>query len=246
MCTLVVVTGGSAGLGRALLEHAPPGSQRIDVSRSGPHDPSIEHVSADLADPSCWPDVGAELAARIAGFAGDRVTVVHNAGTIAPVGFAGEIDADAYTRLVLLDAAAPAVLGHHVLAALRSHDAPRRELVQVSSGAARTVYPGWSGYGAGKAAVDHWVRTVDAEQRARAGDHGGVRVLAIAPGVVATAMQAAIRATDAADFPTVDRFHDLHDTGSLTDPDDAARALWARLDDAHADRDLGPVLDLRG
>ncbi len=241
MDTLVIVTGGSAGLGRALLRHAPAGAARVDVSRSGPPDPAIAHVAADLADPDAWGPLGADLAARIAAADVDRVTVIHNAGGLEPIGFAGEVDADAYTRLVLLDAAAPLVLGHHVLAALRDHPAARRELVQISSGAARTAYPGWSAYGAAKAGIDHWVRTVSAEQRER----GGVRVLSIAPGVVATAMQSAIRDTDARDFPTVERFRDLHAGGALADPDDAARALWSRLDDAHADPDLGPVLDLR-
>ncbi|MEX0834806.1 MAG: hypothetical protein WD010_01855, partial [Nitriliruptor sp.] len=68
-----------------------------------------------------------------------------------------------------------------------------------------------------------------------------VRVLAVAPGVVATDMQVAIRATDAADFPNVDRFRDLHASGELADPDDVAARLWRRLDDPGA----GPVTDLR-
>lgn len=242
MGPLIIVTGGSAGLGRALLAHAPADATRIDVSRSGPDDDAVEHVAADLADPASWAGVGDALADRIAAAPdAPRVTFIHNAGGLDPIGFAGEVDADAYHRLVLLDAAAPLVLGHRVLTALSAHPAPRRELVQLTSGAARTAYPGWSAYGAAKAGVDHWVRTVSAEQA----DRGGVRVTAIAPGVVATGMQAAIRATDATDFPNVARFHDLHDTGQLTDPDDAARALWARLDDAFADPDLGPVMDLR-
>lgn len=242
MRPLIIVTGGSAGLGRALLAHAPTDATRVDVSRSGPDDATVAHIAADLADPASWPTVGEEVAARIAAAVdAPRITFVHNAGGLDPVGYAGEVDADAYQRLVLLDAAAPMVLGHRVLAALRDHPAPRRELIQLTSGAARTPYPGWSAYGAAKAGVDQWVRTVAVEQR----DRGGVRVTAIAPGVVATAMQATIRDTDAADFPQVARFHQLHDAGQLVAPDDAARALWARIDQAWADPELGPVLDLR-
>jgi benzil reductase ((S)-benzoin forming) len=238
---LVVVTGGSAGLGQALLTHAPAGAARVDVSRSGPSDVTVDHVAADLADPASWRTVGDDLAARIATFGGDRVTVIHNAGTLDPIGYAGEVDAEAYTRQVLLDAAAPQVLGHRVLAALRSHPARRRELVLLSSGAARTAYPGWSAYGAGKAAVDHWVRAVAQEQA----DRGGVRVLAVAPGVVATGMQAMIRATSGEDFPPVSRFHALHEDGELADPDDVAARLWALPDDAATDAEVGPVVDLR-
>jgi hypothetical protein len=109
----------------------------------------------------------------------------------------------------------------------------------ISSGAARSVYEGWSAYGAGKAALDHWVRTAGAEQERRG---GRVRILAVAPGVVETAMQAQIRATDAADFPEVQRFHELAERGELRAPEEAARDVWSLLD-----RELpnGAVVDLR-
>ncbi|MTV25757.1 SDR family NAD(P)-dependent oxidoreductase [Nitriliruptoraceae bacterium ZYF776] len=237
MGALVVVTGGSAGLGRALLAAAPAGADRLDVSRCGPDLDGVDHLAADLADPSAWAEVGSELGRRIAEHDADRITVVLNAGTIEPIGFAGEVDADAYARGVLLNAAAPQVVGHHVLAALARHPAPRRELVAISSGAARKTYPGWSSYGAAKAGLDHWVRAVADEQQRR----GGVRVHAIAPGVVATGMQSVIRDTPTDDFPPVERFHQLYATGELLDPDDVARRLWAALDDP----DLPAVCDLR-
>lgn len=237
MAALVIVTGGSAGIGRALLAAAPAGADRLEVSRSGTDLDGVEHLTADLASPATWSEVGTELARRIAGSDADRVTVVHNAGTIEPIGFAGEVDPEAYTRAVLLNSGAPQVLGHHVLGALRDHPARRRELVLVSSGAAYKSYPGWSGYSAAKAAVDQWVRAVADEQARR----GGVRVHAIAPGVVATGMHAVIRDTDERDFPSVERFRRLHAEGALLDPGDVARQLWEALDDPA----LPAVTDLR-
>ncbi len=55
----------------------------------------------------------------------------------------------------------------------------------ITSGAAQKVYPGWSAYGASKAAMDQWVHVVGAEQQVR----GGVKVFGVAPGVVDTPMQ---------------------------------------------------------
>lgn len=240
MDTLVIVTGGSAGLGRALLDTAPDGARRVDVSRSGhPEVPEVRHVAADLADPASWPSVGDAIAEEVTGRDWQRVTVIHAAGVLEPIGFAGEVDTDAYTRNVLLNSAATQVIGHLALAPMRGLDT-RCELVMLSSGAARTAYPGWSSYGAAKAATDHWVRCVAAE---RAHRDGHIRVLSVAPGVVATGMQEFIRSTSEHDFPPVERFHRLHAEGHLEDPDDVARRLWRLLD---ADPPIaGPVVDLR-
>lgn len=235
----MIVTGGSSGLGRSVLAAVPDDADLIDVSRSGP--PAlkrpVDHVAADLADPAAWGPTSARLGERIAAADADRITLIHAAGTIEPIGFAGEVDAGAYARSVLLGSAAGQVLGAEFLAAVAGLDGVRRELVMIGSGAARTAYPGWSAYGAGKAALDQWVRAVAAEQERR----GGVRVLSVAPGVVATAMQARIREVDDADFPPVERFRRLHADGELEDADDVARRLWALLEDPPDD----PVVDLR-
>lgn len=224
MATLVIVTGGSRGIGAAACRHAPDGSHILEVSRSG-GTPDTEHIPADLADPATWATVGQRVAAVIADRQPERTVFIHSAALLSPVGFAGEVDADAYLANVLLNSAATQVLGHHYLAAVRNRPG-RHQLCLVSSGASTGVLPGWSGYGAGKAAMDHWVRNVGAEQRVR----GGVEVTAIAPGVVDTAMQEEIRGTDTTHFPDVDRFHDYHRTGQLRSPDDVAVRLWELLD----------------
>ncbi len=225
MDILVIVTGGSSGLGRALLDTAPAGSTRVDISRSGHPDGDVTHVRADLSDPASWADVGDRIAALVTSRTWERITFIHNAGTLDPIGFVGETDADAVTSNVLLNSASGQVLGHRFLAAVRGLGGCR-ELVMISSGAAQKAVPGWSTYSASKAALDAWVAGVGAEQQQR----GGVRVLSVAPGVVATPMQAAIRRTDEHDFPGVQRFRDLHDDGQLVDPAVAAGNLWALLD----------------
>lgn len=235
--TLLLLTGGSAGIGRALAGAAPDRARIVDVSRSG-CDLADRHVAADLADPGSWDAVAAAVDEEVAGSDAGRITFVHAAGVLDPMGFAGEVDTDGYTANVLLNSAAGQVLGHRFLAAVADRGDVRRELVLLSSGAASTPYPGWSAYCAGKAALDQWVRAVGLEQEER----GGVTVCAIAPGVVATGMQARIREMDAEDFPRVERFRELHAEGELRDPDLVARQLWDVLDRGVA---TGSVLDLR-
>jgi benzil reductase ((S)-benzoin forming) len=235
---LVMVTGGSSGLGRALLDAAPADSVRIDISRSGHGGDGVRHLHADLADPATWAEVGRVIAQVVAEREWGRITFVHNAGTLTPIGFVGETDADAVTTNVLLNSASGQVLGHHVLQAMRELTC-RRELVLISSGAGRRPVPGWATYGASKAAFDLWARTVGEEQAQR----GGAVVLSVAPGVVDTPMQEEIRRTDPADFPEVERFRDLHASGSLADPDATAARMWELLDDPTLQ--TGSVIDLR-
>ena len=235
--SLVIVSGASSGIGLAMVRSVPwPGARVIDISRRGA--PGLEHLAADLADPRQWERVTSLFAREIEGFAGERVVFVHAAGTLEPIGFAGEVDAAAYRRAVLLGAACPQVLGDAFLRSARKTRADCR-LLLITSGAAHSVYPGWSAYGAGKAAIDQWVRTAGAEQ-ARRGDR--VRVMAVAPGIVATAMQDQIRVTPAGDFPDVARFVEFFDSGQLRDPREVAAEIWALLG-----RELpnGAVVDLR-
>jgi benzil reductase ((S)-benzoin forming) len=214
-----------------------PGARVIDISRRGAA--GIEHFPADLADPASWPSVADLFAAEMAGFAGERIVFVHCAGTLEPIGFAGEVDAAGYTRQVLLNSAAPQVLGDAFLRAASGTEAPCT-LLLISSGAASTVYEGWSAYGAGKAAVDQWARVAGAEQKRRGGRG---RVLSVAPGVIATPMQEQIRGMTEDAFPVVERFRELHRAGALRDPVDAARDLWGLVvKDTFAN---GAVLDLR-
>lgn len=230
------MSGGSSGLGAALLARCPRDATRYDLSRSGSE--HAEHVEADLSTGDGW-DVAARFFDEVvAGSNAERVTFIHNAGTLTPMGFAGEVDPDAYRTNVLLNSASPQVLGDAFLRAARATDAPC-DLVVIGSGAATSPYPGWSSYGAAKAAAAQWVRTAGLEQ-----DHRGSnnRVVWIAPGVVDTPMQAEIRSMSQDQFPNVERFRALHEEGDLVSPEDAADAVWRVLD---SDFDNGAVLDVR-
>ncbi len=86
-------------------------------------------------------------------------------------------------------------------------------LVNISSGAARRAYAGWSTYCAAKAGVDRLTECIALEER----DHG-LRAFAVAPGVVDTAMQERIRASSRSDFPELPRFLELERRGHFNSP----------------------------
>jgi benzil reductase ((S)-benzoin forming) len=223
---LVIVTGGSSGIGHAVLATAPERTHRITVSRRSAEDVAPGFLEADLADPRAWERVGHVLDAIATEREWRRITFVQSAGTLDPTGFAGEVDPGRYERNLLVNAAAPLALGHRFLAGV-SHLRCRRELAIVTSGAADKDVAGWSSYGAAKAAVDRWISTVAVEQERR----GGVRVLALNPGVTDTSMQELIRSLDARDFPQVERYRERHAAGELVDPVSVARLVWGVLED---------------
>jgi benzil reductase ((S)-benzoin forming) len=234
--TLIWVTGASQGIGKALIQAVPwPGARVIGVSRSP--GPASVHLAADLAGSAGWDMLEASFHRELADFPGGRVVFLHAAGAIGPVGFTGETDPRDYRASVLLNAAAPLIVGEAFLRAGR-HLACRRQLVLLSSGAARRAYPGVAAYGAAKAAVDQWVRATGNEQARR----GDAQVLSINPGRVATVMHEQLRATSADQLPDRPEFIRLHEEGLLRDPRDVARRLWSLLDNPGITS--GQVLDL--
>lgn len=237
MSSLIWISGASGGIGQALVRTVPwPDARIIGISRR--EAPGIETVQADLSDPGHWERVALTFAKESKGFAGNRAVFIHAAGTLDPIGFAGEVSGAAYLSNVVVNSAAPQALGHLFLAETAGLRASRH-LVMLTSGAAKSVYPGWSSYGAGKAAIDQWVRDVGAEQDLRG---GGAEVLAIAPGTIDTGMQAELRATDEADFPSRQKFVDLHAAGKLTPPDEAAAKIWGLVGKGLPN---GSIIDLR-
>ncbi len=198
---------------------------------------SVEHISADLSDPDSWPPVASQIESMFLELRPTRSVFVHSAGSLTPISHVADADVPSFTRNVLLNSAAGQVLGMVYLKALTGSEGIH-DLVMISSGAASNAYPGWAAYGAGKAALDHWVRAVGLEQKIR----GSVRVSAIAPGVLDTPMQAEIRDSNETDFPSVDRFRRLKSEGNLVSPEDAAHKMWRLIESG---LETGSVVDLR-
>lgn len=209
MTRKAIVTGHSRGIGAALaaLLRA-EGWEVLGLSRS-----AGERV--DLADPAAltaWLTGG-----RLAGFLADagEVLVINNAGLLGPVGVDGPLDAASTVAAVNVNVTAPILLTDAVIAQ-RPADATVR-VAHISSGAGRRPIVGWGVYCATKGAVDQHAATLAAEGRP------GVRIAAVAPGVVDTAMQAQIRVEDG--FPLRDDFVAMHAEGQLRSPEEAARLL---------------------
>lgn len=216
---LAIISGGSKGLGAALCkQYADRGWQVIEFSRSAPQTYS---VPADFSVPETVAQSVDQALMPLAGKQWEEVTVVNNAAVLGPVGSVsrkepGEIIAHLNTNVV-----SGILFMARVIAAFQSH-ACRKTLVNVSSGAATKGYDGWSLYCASKAGLEHFIRTVAAEQSR---ELHPFTAISVSPGVIDTGMQTLIRTVNPEEFPEVGRFIGLKNSGALRSPEEAATIM---------------------
>ncbi|MFC7497394.1 MULTISPECIES: SDR family NAD(P)-dependent oxidoreductase [unclassified Nocardioides] len=201
---VAVITGASQGLGLALAHGlADAGwsvvadardADRLAAAVAGlPGGPHLA-VPGDVAD--SW-HRGA-LAASATDLGGAEL-LVNNASTLGfetggatPLPRLADLDPSAYARTFEVNVVAPVALAGMLLPQLRER---RGRVVSVTSDASVEAYETWGGYGSSKAALDHAMRVLAAEEPL-------VRVYAVDPGDLRTAMhQAAFPGEDISDRP---------------------------------------------
>ena len=242
-----LVTGTSSGIGLAVAEELlRRGWEVTGVARrpSPVHHARYRHVRLDLADT-------ARLEAEFEGSLGDelpldgrsRVGLVNGAATLEPVGSTSTLPAAGLARAFAVNSVAPIwLVGFFLRRARRA----KLRVVDVSSGAARHPYAGWSAYCASKAALRMAGEVIGAESREFAPGTAlptDLSVVSYEPGVVDTEMQQAVRGSLAEAFPQVKRFLDLHRSGKLHPPSRPAAEIADLLESdglpAHSERRLG-------
>lgn len=187
---VAVVTGGSRGIGRAivarlhedgygvLFTHSESPGEAREVETSAGSTSSVVGLQVDITDPGA--------PARILGAAralGRLSVLVNNAGITGALGGLVDLTDDTLARVLAVNLAAPARI---IREALRQHDDGHLSIVNISSVAARTGSPGeYVGYAAAKAGLETLTVGLAKETAAR-----GVRVNAVAPGFIDTTIHA--------------------------------------------------------
>ena len=215
-----LVTGASRGLGFATAELlARRGANLIVTARHGEELESaalwlrlhadVVTVAADISE-----DAEGVVAAGLAHFGGVDI-LINNASELgpSPMPRLAALPWQAMERILRVNVTAALHLTQLVLPGMleRRHGT----IVNVSSDAGVNAYPGWGGYGASKAALEHLGRTLAVEL-----EGSGIRILTVDPGDMDTRMH-----RDAE--PGVDLSH-------LSKPETVAPALLRLLEDAAA------------
>lgn len=193
--SVALVTGGSAGLGRALVGALAVRGWTVITDARHPdaldqvRDPGVITIAGDIGDTDHRDDLVAEV-----GRQGRLDLLVHNASDLGPTPLPRleEVGEDDVTAVWRPNVIAPVLLTAALLPTLT---AGKGMLVAISSDAAVEHYPGWGVYGASKAALDHVTLQFGAENDA-------ISAYAVDPGDMRTAMhQAAFPGEDISDRP---------------------------------------------
>lgn len=168
------------------------------------------------------------------------ITLINNAGIIDPIGRTEDNQPDAINKSITINLTAPMVLSSAFIKHVQDYPV-QKKIVNISSGAGRQPYSGWSSYCASKAGLDHYSRAVSQEQQ---GKRNAVKVISIAPGIIDTGMQEKIRGVKKEDFALVDRFIDYKKNEQLSSPEYTARKLKQVIESENF-IELNTVLDLR-
>ncbi len=154
----------------------------------------------------------------------DRVDIlVNNAGVIWPIEQVFEADPDEWAYNIHCNLVGPFQMARNVLPLMIAQRYGR--ILNITSGAAERVIPGWSAYCAAKAGLNMLTRSLAMELQEA--DVTGVTVNALTPGMVDTEMQADIRSVDTYDSSLdYSLFHQAYQQGSLRSAATAARLIY--------------------
>jgi benzil reductase ((S)-benzoin forming) len=219
---VAVITGASRGLGAGLAVHFAEAGLRLGLCARQRPDLAITTTTplssaVDVTDHDALLNFSDDVVARFG-----RIDLwVNNAGVLDPIGPLADADPNMVARNIEVNVVG--VLHGSAIFARHVRTRPGGGvLLNISSGAGTTPYIGWAAYGAAKAAVDQLTRIVALEEASH-----DLRAYAVAPGVIDTDMQAAIRQQDESTFPEVARFRQMATDGTFNSTGWVARHLLA-------------------
>lgn len=207
---LFIITGTSRGIGSALAEKIMRrGDLLIALDRSPIERAGVVTVSFDMAQPEVSLENLESVVSELNLPSGMGVTLILNAAELGPTEMMGKKNYAAILKSINVNVVANMLLTDWLIRTF-SHQATTT--IFISSGAAKRAAPGLAIYGSGKAALESFIKTMNAEARIRGKEN---RFFIAQPGVVDTEMQKLLRDSDPETFPLQQQFLDLKQAGQL-------------------------------
>lgn len=244
-----IISGCSRGIGAAIARQC-TGSDNYVIGLSRTEVPELSEfmaststhfrfIQTDLSKPNRVEQLSTELFSSLQREETSRLTLINNAGMLEPIAPCGSEQDDLVISHIQLNLIAPMLLSSAMIRFTKDWDIPKT-ILNISSGAATNPYYGWSSYCSSKAGLAMFTRCVALEQEEA---EFPCKILAIAPGIVDTAMQDTIRTKRAEDFPMLEKFIQLKENGHLRDPAQVASDLLKLIHSSETKQ--GTLADLK-
>lgn len=187
---LAFISGGSRGLGAALLECYRQKKYNVtEFSRTGRSKNSVHmdfsYVQSVLSAPQSefWKYRTKDIS---------EIICFNNAGVLPPIGIASNKDTAEVLDNININFTGAILFLNEFLGYFQTVPC-RKTIVNISSGAALRGIKGWSLYCAAKAGLDNFIRAIALEQKAMPYP---IKAISIDPGMMDTTMQKRLRETE--------------------------------------------------
>lgn len=238
---ILIITGGSKGLGLGLAkEYHKNGYRVISISRSNNEKLYfMEQYQCDLSQIETIESTVAEIFSHLDKNNTKQLTLINNAGDLGNVNILENLKPSEISYTIQVNLTAPMILSSQFIKLSKEWNC-KKQIFNISSGAAVNPYESWVMYCASKAGLDMMTKVVSKEQKEL---DNGVSIVSIYPGIVDTEMQKKIRKTSKKHFKAVQRFIDFYEHGDLFSPEQVAKKIYQL--DIEGELKSGQILDVR-
>jgi len=219
---LAIITGGSKGLGKALVKQFEAGDYTVvEFSRSGA---GRTGIPCDFKDYENAARIVSQQLSTLAQQQYTEVVLVNNVATISPIGPISDYSPEEYADNITINFLSTIMVSGLFTKFFQAQPCSKR-IIFISSGAAVKARAGWSLYCSTKAGLEQFFRAYIMEQSMQ--EHP-IKAVICNPGVIDTGMQEIIRNTSEEAFPEKPRFVGLKKNKQLQSPDAVAEKIYTK------------------
>ena len=226
----VLITGMSAGLGKALAEkYSETGYTVSGLSRSEVK--GYNHIECDLI----WKHQIPEKLRTLLKDVSEIDVVILNAGVLGQIEFSNKVVLSELERVLDINILSNKMIIDYLI----NKKIEVKQVVAISSGAAINTYTGWGNYSISKAALNMMMKVYAIE-------NPKTHFLSLSPGPVNTSMQDFIcEEVDGEKFEWKKKFVELRENNEAPSADEAAEKIYELLPQLKEELESGSFIDVR-
>lgn len=223
----IIITGGSKGLGKEIVDlYLKDEWNVIELSRSGN---GHSHIQLDLSKTESVSKCIEDILESLSKSSIDEFIYINNAATLSPISNFTKIADEDIVDSLNVNIISPMMIMRRIIESFRDHKI-KKTLINVSSGAAKKGYSGWSLYCTGKAGIENFMNSLTEEEKH---EEYPFSILNIDPYIMDTSMQEEIRNSTKKDFPSLERFRSFKIENELMQPQEVAKIIMELLKREH-------------